>query len=257
MSMPTDESQEAADRLRRPGWKDPRLLAGVLIVLLSVAGVTALVSSQDRTVPVYAADRAFAVGEQLTEDDLRIVDVRIDEVSEQYLSAEQTPEADLQFVAVVDEGELIPQRAVGAADPQGRQAVTLEVEHTPAQAVEPGRAVDLWAVRQGSVADQDEATRAEHLVVAAEVSAVSESSSTFGSATVMTVELLIDPEDMPSVLEARSSAGTLSIIPTGTDPDGTDPDGGTDSDGDADPDGGTDPDGGAEPDGAADAEETA
>lgn len=219
MSMPTDESQEAAERLRRPGWKDPRLLAGVLIVLLSVAGVTALVSSQGRTVPVYAADRAMAVGEQLREDDLRIVEVRIDEVSDQYLSAEQTPEADLQFVAVVDEGELIPQRAVGVSDPLGRQAVTLEVEHALAQGVEPGRAVDLWAVRQGTVAEQEEASRAEQLVAAAEVSAVSESSSTFGSATVMTVELLIDPDDMPAVLEARSSAGSLSIIPTGADPD--------------------------------------
>lgn len=225
MSMPTADDQQAAERLRRPGWKDPRLLVGVLIVLLSVAGVTALVSSQDRTVPVYAADRAFAVGEQLSEEDLRIVDVRIDEVSDHYLSAEEAPEADLQFVSVVDEGELIPQRAVDSADPQGRQAVTLEVDHALAQSVEPGRAVDLWAVSQGTVTEDADDSRAEQLVLAAEVSAVSESSSTFGSATVMTVELLIDPEDMHAVLEARSSAGALSIIPTGAEPEGDVPEG--------------------------------
>ena len=225
MSLPTADDQEAAERLRRPGWKDPRLLVGVLIVLLSVAGVTALVSSQDRTVPIYAADRAFAVGEQLSEEDLRIVDVRIDEVSDHYLSAEEAPKADLQFVSVVDEGELIPRRAVDSADPQGRQAVTLEVDHALAQSVEPGRAVDLWAVSQGTVAEEADDSRADQLVVAAEVSAVSESSSTFGSATVITVELLIDPEDMPAVLEARSSAGTLSIISTGAEPEGDVPEG--------------------------------
>lgn len=219
MSMPAAEIHETAGRLRRPGWKDPRLLAGVMIVLLSVSGVVALVSSQDRTAPVYAADRQFAVGEQVSEDDLRIVDVRIDEVSELYLSAEEQISGDLQFVTVVEEGELIPRRAVDTADPQGRQAVTLEVEHPLARAVEPGRSVDVWAVSQGSVAEDAGESRADQLVAAAEVSAVSESSSTFGSSTAITVEVLIDPEDMPDVLEVRTSAEVLAVIPAGTDPE--------------------------------------
>lgn len=219
MSMSAAESQEAVGRLRRPGWKDPRLLAGVMIVLLSVSGVVALVSSLDRTAPVYAADRQFAVGERVTEDALRIVDVRIDEVSEHYLSAEEQLSHDLQFVTVVEEGELIPQRAVDTADPQGRQAVTLEVDHALARAVEPGRSVDVWAVGQGSAAEDVRESRADQLVAAAKVSAVSESSSAFGSSSVMTVELLIDPQDMPGVLEARSSAEVLSVIPAGTDPE--------------------------------------
>ncbi len=222
MSVSAAEEREAAERLRRPGWKDPRLLAGVMIVLLSVAGVVALVSSQDRTVPVYAADRQFAVGEHVSEDDLRVVSVRIDEVSDYYVSAEEELSGELQFVTVVEEGELIPRRALDTADPQGRQALTLEVEHALARAVEPGRAVDVWAVSQGTVAQDagdQESSRAEQLVSAAEVSAVSESSSTFGASTVMTVELLIDPEDMPGVLEAMSSAGTLSVIPAGAEPE--------------------------------------
>lgn len=223
MSTSAAETHEEAARLRRPGWRDPRLLAGVMIVLLSVAGVVALVSSQDRTAPVYAADRQFAVGEQVSAEDLQVVEVRIDPVAGRYLSAEEELPPGLQFVTVVEEGELIPQRALAEADPQGRQAVTVEVDHAPAQAVEPGRSVDLWAVGQGSVVPEPQeggsGARAEQLVASAEVSAVSESSSTFGASTLMTVELLIDPGDMAAVLEARDSAASLSVIPAGSAPE--------------------------------------
>ncbi|OSM44222.1 SAF domain-containing protein [Nesterenkonia sp. PF2B19] len=102
---------EAADRLRRPSWKDPRLIVGVLLVVVSMAGVVALVGSQDRTAPVYAADRTISVGEPVSAEDLRVVDVRLDDVSGQYLSADREPPADLQFVSVVEEGELVPARA--------------------------------------------------------------------------------------------------------------------------------------------------
>ncbi len=53
-------------RLKRPSWKDPRLLVGLLLVLASVAGVVFLVGSADRTTEVYAARDGIAVGETLT-----------------------------------------------------------------------------------------------------------------------------------------------------------------------------------------------
>jgi len=35
-------------RLRRPRWRDPRLLVGLVLVLASIAGVVALVASAQR-----------------------------------------------------------------------------------------------------------------------------------------------------------------------------------------------------------------
>lgn len=211
---------EPAERLRRPSWRDPRLVVGVMIVVASVAGIVGLVASQDRTAPVYAADRLLSVGEQVEVDDLRVVEVRIDEVADRYLSAHDELPADLQFVTVVDEGELIPLRALDQADPHGRQAVTLEVDDALARAVEPGRVVELWAAYGGSVAGDSE-SRVERLVEDAEVSAVTESTSTFGAQSEVSVELLVDPERLPDVLGARSSAATLSLVPAENSPSGS------------------------------------
>ena len=36
-------------RLKAPSWKDPRLLIGILLVLLSVSGVVAVIGSADKT----------------------------------------------------------------------------------------------------------------------------------------------------------------------------------------------------------------
>ncbi|MDS2171206.1 hypothetical protein Q7C18_00650 [Nesterenkonia sp. CL21] len=223
---------EAADRLRRPSWKDPRLIVGVLLVVVSMAGVVALVGSQDRTAPVYAADRTISVGEPVSAEDLRVVDVRLDDVSGQYLSADREPPADLQFVSVVEEGELVPARAVDAVDPLGRQAVTLEIEDTLARAVEPGRAVDLWTTTPGAIGE-DAGARVDQVVAGAEVSAVTESSSTFGAQSAVTVELLVAPDDLPEVLAARSSAAALSLVPAGAAPAAADHEGESAPDGES------------------------
>ena len=53
-------------RFRRPTWRDPRLLTGLLLVLLSVAGVTAVVTATNRTDPYLAAARDIEVGQDVT-----------------------------------------------------------------------------------------------------------------------------------------------------------------------------------------------
>lgn len=207
-------AESAADRLKRPSWKDPRLLVGIVIVLASVAGVVALVSAQDRTTPVYAAAHTLSVGESVDEEDLRVVNVQIDEVRDDYLLADEELPAEQQFVSVVEEGELVPRRSVDDADPQGRQALTLMVEHPLAQAVETGRQVDVWAATPGRMAG-DEAT-VEQLTAGAEVSEISESSSTFGAQSALEVEVLVDPEQVPAILAAGSSQAVVSVLPAGS-----------------------------------------
>lgn len=209
---------EVAERLRRPGWRDPRLLVGLLIVLVSVAGVVALVAAQDRTAAVYAAAEDLDVGTPLSEGDLRIEQVRLDGAEDQYLTPEDDLDAGLQVVASVEEGELLPQRVVDETDPHGRQAVILEVDHTLSTSVGSGRSVDVWATYPSS-SPSDEAARAEQLVEGAEVASVSEDSSAFGSQSRMSVEVLIDPEDMATVLESRGEA-QIAVVPAGADPEG-------------------------------------
>lgn len=44
--------ERTAPRLRPPGWRDPRLLTGIVLVAMSVALGSWLVASAGRTVPV-------------------------------------------------------------------------------------------------------------------------------------------------------------------------------------------------------------
>ena len=64
-------------RLKKPSWKDPRLLVGILLVLASVVGVISLVGGADQTTEAYAARHPIAVGEKLTTDKLHRVKVRL------------------------------------------------------------------------------------------------------------------------------------------------------------------------------------
>lgn len=210
------EGPSTAERLRRPSWRDPRLILGVLIVLVSVAGVVALVSSQDRTTPVYAADGALTIGDALDAENLRVVDVRIEDLSEHYLNAEEELPAGMQLVSVVEEGELVPARAVAQSDPQGRQAVTLEVDHALARGVAPGRQVDIWAASAPSPAESVDA-EVEQLAGSAEVSDIDETTSTFGAQSAVSLELLVDPEELAELLAARSSGAVLSVVPAGAE----------------------------------------
>ncbi|WP_258933644.1 hypothetical protein [Nesterenkonia pannonica] len=73
----SDSAESTARRMKPPSWKDPRLIVGTLLVAASVGGVVALVAEQNRTAPAYAAARALAVGEEITEDDLVTVDVQL------------------------------------------------------------------------------------------------------------------------------------------------------------------------------------
>ena len=56
----SDVTTTQANRLRRPTWKDSRLLVGLLLVLLSTALGGFVVSRAEDTVPVYAAKADLA-----------------------------------------------------------------------------------------------------------------------------------------------------------------------------------------------------
>ena len=58
-------------------WFDPRFAVGLVLVVVSVLGVTLLVAAAERTRPVYAATRTLAAGETVDAKDLAIAQVRL------------------------------------------------------------------------------------------------------------------------------------------------------------------------------------
>lgn len=131
-------------RVRPPRWLDLRLVLGVLLVLGSVLGGARVLSSADRTVPVWAAAGDLAAGTVLTGDDLVAVDVRLDDAAGGYLSTGTRP-AGRTLARAVSRGELVPRAAL--ADPPSLVQLALPVQagYVP-PGLTRGRLVDVYAI---------------------------------------------------------------------------------------------------------------
>ena len=205
----------AAARLRRPSWKDPRLLVGVLLVLASVAGVISLVGAADRTVQVYVAREGIAVGQKVSKDDLSITKVRLDDVEAGYVTVESgVPEGKVAIQRIA-RNQLLPKESLGDADALDRKPVAVTVEDSlPAQAV-PGSRVDVWV----SLPDARNGFAEPRLLLpGAEIAQVTEGSSALGASKQTVVLVLVTDEQMPKLLGAQANKAKVAVVwnPAGT-----------------------------------------
>jgi hypothetical protein len=131
-------------RVRPPRWLDLRLVLGVLLVLASVLLGARVVSEADATVPVWAVTQDLAAGTELSAEDLRAVDVRLDEAAGAYLSTETRPEGTTLARAVRD-GELLPRSALEEAGELVQLALPVQAGYVP-PGLERGQLVDVYGV---------------------------------------------------------------------------------------------------------------
>lgn len=143
------DSGTPALRVRRRGWRDPRLWVGVVLLAGSVVAGARLLAAADDTVQVWAAASDLGEGARLTEDDLVATRVRFaDEAAlAGYYRVEEELPADLQLGHGLAAGDLVPRAAVGPAEDSGLVEVPIAVE--PEQvppSVEDGTVVDVYVV---------------------------------------------------------------------------------------------------------------
>ncbi len=147
----TDQTDLAtpAQRVRRPGWRDPRLWIGVVLVAGSVVAGARLLAAADDTVRVWAAASDLGAGDRLTEDDLVPARVRFadDGTLAGYFTVDDELPADLQLLHGLAAGDLVPRAAVGSAAETGLVEVPIAVdpEQVP-PSVEAGAVVDVYVV---------------------------------------------------------------------------------------------------------------
>lgn len=202
-----DAAVPAAMRLRRPRWKDPRLVVGIALVLLSILLGAVLVSRLAETSTVYAAREDIVPGDVISGEDLVAVEVRLGEQEALYVGdLGQVPEGAVAQ-QTVRAGELLTVSAVGQGEQSPLRPVVLPVEESVAQSVAPGGRVELWRTREGL--DGGPAT-AELLVEDAVVRRVEEGSA-IGMRS-MAVEVLVPAQDVPLVLEALAEEARLDVI---------------------------------------------
>ncbi len=203
------ESSATAARLKRPSWKDPRLLVGVLLVLASVAGVVFLVGSADRTTEVYAARDGIAVGEKLTSENVVRAKVRLGETEAQYVTAESGLPENVVAVQRIGKDQLVPRASLGVVDELDRKPVALTIRETlPAQAVA-GARVDVWVAQPDA---RNGFSEPKLLLPSAEIAEVTDGPTALGSSRTAVLMVLVEDSQMPALLGAQANEAKISVV---------------------------------------------
>lgn len=142
----------SATRSRTPGWRDPRLWTGVVVVAGSVLLGARVLGAADDTVAVWAAAEELAPGTTLAAEDLVAVRVRFADDTDlsAYLPTSGVLPAEAILTRGVGVGELLPTAALGEAGETGLLQVPVAVEPEQlAGAVAPGTRVNVYLVARG------------------------------------------------------------------------------------------------------------
>lgn len=210
----TDLPDRPVQRLRRPGWRDTRLVSGVLLVLVSTVLGSLVVARADDRVPVYVASGPLVPGDPLRPEVLERRDVQLDDALPGYLLADRALPPDAFLAREVRAGELIPLSAlVGRAD-VGVQQVTLLVDALSARALVRGSVVDVYASTRVRGGATDELGPPRLLLQRASVATRPEEASGFGaSADRVSVRVLVPTGQVREVVGALDAGARVTVVP--------------------------------------------
>lgn len=207
-----------ANRLRRPGWRDPRLLAGVAMVAAAVALGSWLVRSAQHVEPVYAARHALVAGDPVRPDDLVVVGVRGVDLA-RYLPADRAV-GEVVALRTVGAGELVPRAAVGDAADVDVRSVAVPLAGAPGHDLVVGAVVDLWFTPRPDTGGSPDvapgtsaSAAARPLAQGVTVSEVSSGDSAFATQAGAGVRVLVPSARLADVLQALAADGTVDVVP--------------------------------------------
>ncbi|MGE5763939.1 MAG: hypothetical protein ACM3ZF_08740 [Mycobacterium leprae] len=216
--MPEIPSPRAV-RLAAPGWLDPRLVAGVLLVLVSVVVGAKVVSDADEYEQVWAARLDLAAGTVLACGDLTVRRVRFYGNGRRYLAARADP-AGFVLARAVGADEFI---ARAALRPPGTatslRLVTLPVQrhHVPV-ALGHGSIVDLYVTPKPQGGEPNGPSQL--VLPRAVVASIDEGGGRFGAGSDLGVVLQV-PEGKVAAVVAAAQRGALDLVRVPTGADGT------------------------------------
>ncbi|MFS0712600.1 hypothetical protein ABC195_01865 [Microbacterium sp. 2P01SA-2] len=193
-------------RIRRA---DARVVVGIALVLISIAGVWSVVAAARQTSAVLSAARTIVVGDPIEAADLRVVEVALGAADEMY-AAPGTLEPGGVATRTIPVGELVPRDAV--ASPADADATTIVVQTTNAVpgSVSAGTRVEVWSAperERGVFADP------RILVPDATVRALQTSEGLVAQQRSAAVELVVPREDVAVLLAAIGAGDALSVVP--------------------------------------------
>lgn len=202
---------------RRPRF-DPRLLLGATLVVVSVAGVAAIVGAADHRVTVFAAAATFAPGDTIGTGDVVARQVTLDDAAGLYLSPADLSQGSLVANAIVRRGELVPRSAIGSPQGAASTSLVLQLAGAVSESVVAGASVDVWA--SSSVEPDPESPGLSGFgppaVIASDAIVVRViADDGLVSAGGQAVEVLVSRERIARMLQAIANGDALAVVPAG------------------------------------------
>lgn len=189
---------------------DLRVIAGVVLVIVSVMGVTFLLSQGKKTQAVYVAAQSIPTGHPIAPSDVTLVHVALGEASENYIAEGELTTGSIATHAI-RAGEFIPERSLSTTRTAKVTSVVIELTTPMPQGIGVGSSVDLWSAM---AAGQGVYATPSVLVTRAElISEVKQEGITAFHEGAM-VEILIPADAVASVLEAQANKDAMSVVPS-------------------------------------------
>ncbi|WP_298460342.1 hypothetical protein [uncultured Cellulomonas sp.] len=197
-------------RLRRPGWRDPKLLVGVLMIAAAVVLGAWAVSAAEASTPVYVASQELTPGEQLDDDHVAVARVRLGAAeADRYLPATDPLPPDVVAVRAVGDGELLPRAAVAATTDLHVRPVAVPVTEAPSAGVAEGALVDVWVTPE---ADDGEPSAPRLLAERLTVAEVARPTGSFAVGAETVVHVLVPTDTLPDVLGALADRQSVQVV---------------------------------------------
>lgn len=200
-----DAAKPVAGRLRRPTWRDPRLLVGLVLIALSVVAVATIVRGADETSPYYAARGPIAPGTVLTQEDLVVVSARLS--SNAYVPASEVPWGQV-VNRTVGAGELLPAAALSMPGDFDGRPVAVRTSLPLAASVDRGAVVDVYVTEEDREGRPVTRLIGEALVV----DDVVREDRSFGLGTGETVYVVVPASKITEFLDALAGGGDISVV---------------------------------------------
>ncbi|WP_265447670.1 hypothetical protein [Flexivirga meconopsidis] len=208
-----------AGRLQRPSWRDARLVAGVVLILVAMLAGAAALRHYDDSVEVLQVSHPLVPGQSVTAADVRPVKVRIDKSAGTYFRADAAMPSG-EVLREVRAGELLPRSAVGSSSSVHLKAVALPVDSSQSANLLKGSIVDVWvSVKQKGATGQETFEAPQRMMERAVVARVPQRA---GGLTVATdsdaVHVLVPDDKVAGVLAAVNTGAKVNLVPAAGSP---------------------------------------